>query len=313
MDGIGLAELSLYLVVALALVVVGGGLATGFLIPARPTALRRARRMSALRTTVATSSSLAVFAVAIALHIQNPLWEGVTFAMGPLVATTTGLAVFAALPPPTIEGAVRRRGAELEQRHVNRYSSPIQRWLMFALFSVVVGAVLALGFTSKTAPDGRSLCTAVFPSECTAGGPFLYPGWLFAAPALFLIATLLAAMMLALRRIIDAPAAAWRALVEVDTALRVGAVRLVFRIASTALVLTLGMFLGAAGIPLLNAGVLETGLSAEGDAIAGVVGFVLVATSAFALLSGLLLAFVAILSTVGRPHKAHTGILESSA
>lgn len=313
MENLGLAELSLFLVAALALVTLAGGLVAAFVIPARPAALVHARRMSVLRTTAATVSGLVVFASAVTVHILNPYLEGVPFVVGPLAATAAGLIVFAAMPPPTIDGAVRRRIANLEPRGVKNYSSPAQRRVFVTLLSVTVAVVLASGLTSKSAADGRSLCTSMFPADCVAGGPYLYPGWLFAAPALILITILVAAMVMALRRIITAPAAAWSELVDADTALRVAAVRLVLRIGSTPLVLTLGLFLGAAGLPFLNAEVLATGLTSNGDAIARVVGIVLVGTSALLLVDGLVLAFVSVVGATRLPHSAVFGPQESTA
>ncbi|WP_130176915.1 hypothetical protein [Cryobacterium sp. SO1] len=288
----------------MAILTIAGGLVAAFLIPARPEALLYARRMSVLRTTTATVSGLIVFATAVIVHILNPLFEGVPFVVGPLAATAAGLGVFAAMPTPTIDGAVRRRGADLEQRRLNSYSSAGQRRMFVALFSVTVAVVLASGLTSKAGPDGRSLCTSLFPVECIGGGPYLYPGWLFAAPTLILIAALLATIVPALRRIITAPAAAWSELVDADTAIRVAAVRLVLRIASTPMVLTLGVFLGAAGLPLLNAEVLETGLNPNGEAIAHTFGIILVGTSAPVIACGLVLAFLSIVGATRLPRAA---------
>lgn len=304
MGDFGLADISLLLVGVLALITLGRGVASAFLAARGPTSVRLARRVGALRTTCATMSGLIIFAIAIALHNVNPTWEGVSFLVGPLGATAFGLAVFALMPPPTIEGTVRRRSAVLQRRDFRHYSSPRQLWLFIALFGVTSVAVLASGLTSKMAPDGRWLCTAVFPAQCAAGGPYLYPGWLFAAPALGLIAALLAALILAFRRIATAPSAAWPALDEVDSALRTEAVRLVFRIGNSALLLTLGLFLGAAGLPLLNAPVLDTGLSMIGASLAQMVGVALVVTSALAIVTGFLLAFASLLSTSAQPREA---------
>jgi len=249
-------------------------------------------------------SGLVVFAAAVVVQILNPYLEGVPFLIGPLAATATGLTVFATLPPPTLDGAVRRRIANLEPRRFKNYSSPAQRRMFVALSGVTVAVVLGSGLTSKSAADGRSLCTSLFPADCVAGGPYLYPGWLFAAPALILIAVLLASMVIALRRIIRAPGAAWSELTDADTALRVAAVQLVLRIGSTPLVLTAGLFLGFAGLPLLNAEVLVTGLSSNGDGIAHLTGFIMVVISAPVLLYGLVLAFVSIIGATVLPRAA---------
>jgi hypothetical protein len=301
MGSFGIAELSLCFIAVLALLTITSGLIVAFVVPAQPAALLHARRLSILRTTAATASGLLVFAAAVILHILNPSMEGAPFVVGPLAATATGLAVFAAMPVPTIDGAVRRRGANLEPRRLKNYLSSGQFRVFGALAIVTVAMVLACGLTSKTTLDGRSLCTSIFTADCTAGGPYLYPGWLFAAPTLLLIVALLGAMVLALRRIITAPTAAWSELVDADTEIRVAAVRLVFRISSTPLVLSLGLFLGAAGLPLLNADVLETGLNPDGNALAHLLGIILVGTSAPVFVCGLALAFFSVVAAMRLP------------
>ncbi len=297
---LGLAEITLLIIGVLLVLALTLGILTRLVAPGRPLAVQRARSRSTLRSTAAVVCGLLAFALAIALHMLNPEWQGVPFVIGPLAAAAVGLTVFAALPAPTIEGAVRRRGAELEQRNVATFSTARQRIIVTSLFGVTVVTVLASGLTSRNATDGRSLCTAFFESVCTAGGPYLYPGWMFALPALTLIVALSAATVVTLHRIVSSPAAAWTELASEDRAQRTAAVRLVMRISSIALILTVGFFLGAAGIPLLNAEVLETGLSPSDDALARTVGLVLVSIGALSLLVGLALAIVTLVG-LGRP------------
>ena len=313
MSDLGLAEFSLFLVAALVILVVGSGLVAALVGQKVPTAVRRAHRLRALRTSTSTLSGLLVFAFAVALHILNPSWQGVPFVVGPLAASAAGLAVFAVLPSPTIDGYVALRTAGLYQRRVRDYLSSVQRVSVLCLFALVAAFVLAAGLTSKASVEGLSLCAAVFPAACVSGGPTLYPGWTFAAPALLLIAALFAAMLLSLRRIATAPSAAWSHLTDRDAALREDAVRLVVRISVIALVLTLGMFLGAAGIPLMNAPALETGLGVDGDAGARLVGIVLVSVGAATIVAGLVLSFVTIISTAGLPRRTHFTPVASSA
>ncbi|KFF59161.1 hypothetical protein JF66_13185 [Cryobacterium sp. MLB-32] len=270
----------------------------------QPQPLVRARRVSALRSAIAVSTALVVFAVAILIHIDNPLLELIPFFLGPLAAAAAGLLAFTLMPTPTIDGALRRRTSSVRPRTLSDYSSSGQR----ARFGVVVGmtALVAVGggLLSKSAPDGRSLCTALFPADCTAGGPYLFPGWMFALPVLAFTAVLVLASVLALRRVVDAPATAWAELSAADTALRRGGVRLVFRVASAPLALTVGLLLGTASLPFINAPVLKTGLDANAAATLHVLGVVLLGVATAALIYGLVLALLAVIGAIKLPRTA---------
>ncbi|MGV3732653.1 MAG: hypothetical protein ACO1N6_04530 [Microcella sp.] len=296
----GLAEISLIATAGLAGVALISGIIRALVARERPTAAKQARSRSAVRDVASALAGLLAFAVAVAVHIANPEWQGVPFLVAPLVAATAALTVFATLPPPTIDGAVRVRHAELTPRHIGLFSSGRQRMITSLLFGVTVTAVITAGLTSGDASDGRSLCFAFYDLPCTPGGSYLYPGWMFAVPALALTATLFAATFFAVRRVVSSPAAAWPELAHEDGTQREGAVRLVLQTASVALVLTLGFFLGAAGIPLLNAEILETGLSARDDSIARSVGLVLVGSGSIAVLSGGVLAITTLAALSGR-------------
>jgi hypothetical protein len=298
---IGLAELTLGLIGALFILTIMGGLVAAFLVPAHPEALLHARRMSVLRGTAAIVTALTVFGVAVLVHMMNPPFEAVPFVMGPLASTAAGLAVFAVMPAPTIDGAVRRRGASLVPRRIQDYTSAGQRRLFVSLLSAAIAVILACGLASKARDDGRWMCTALFPSDCTDGGPFIFPGWLFAAPVLLLIVALLGTMTLALRRIITAPGAAWSELINTDSELRTAAVRMVLRIGSAPIVLTLAIFLGAAGLPLFNAEVLDTGLTSNGSAVAHLAGTILLGASVLVFVYGFALAVLTVVDAVRLP------------
>ena len=307
MQNLGIAEMSLGLVGLLfVLTVVFAGLA---MVGQRklPQPLARARRVSALRSAVSVSTALAVFAALILVHIANPVLELVPFFLGPLAAAAAGLTAFTVLPAPTIDGALRRRTSSVTARTLSDYSSYGQRARFAANVGITVLTAVAAGLLSKSAPDGRSLCTALFPAECTAGGPYLFPGWMFALPVLLLTGVLVLATVQALRRVIDAPATAWAELSDADTALRRSGVRLVFRVASAPLALTLGLLLGTASLPLVNALVLETGLDANAAATLHTIGMVLLGTAVVALVYGLSLAFLAVIGAIKLPRTAFAG------
>ena len=296
MENLGLAELTLGLVGVL----FAGGIAVALIVIAgqrgEPVPLARARRWSALRALVATSTALAVFAVAVIVHIRFPLLEAAPFILGPLAAATAGLLVFAVLPAPSIDGAVRRRTAGVEPRRLADYSSVVQRTTFLVTAAITVVVALTTGILSKAAPDGRFLCTSLFPAACTAGGPYLFPGWLFAAPALILIASLVVVVHFVLRRVVTAPATAWPELSAEDVALRRSGVRLVFRVAGASLALTAALFIGLAAFPLMNAPLLDTGLAPNPARYIGAAGMILLGVSAVAFCYG---AVSAVLSVVG--------------
>lgn len=297
---VGFADLAL-MVIGVLVVVVGIAGALGLTRRAgEPESLWRARRVSVWRALVATGAGLGAMAVAIAVHILLPSLEAVPFMLGPLAAATVGLGAFALMPSPTIDGQVRRRVAGAVRRRLSDYSTRAQRARFVAMAVVATSVVLAAGIASKPAPDGRFICTAVFPADCSAGGPSLFPGWLFAVPALVLIAALIAATAFALRRMVDAPAAAWPALSDADAELRRNGVRMVMRIATTALMLTTALFLALAAIPLLNAEPIDTGLSADGAAVASVTGLYLIGAAAVGLAWSVVLAVLASLGALSR-------------
>ena len=307
MQNIGIAEMSLGLVGLLfVLTVAFAGVAMAGR-RGQPQPLVRARRVSALRSAVAVLTALAVFAVAILVHIANPVLELVPFFLGPLAAAAAGLIAFTLMPAPTIDDALRRRSSSVKPRTLSNYSSSGQRTRFGVIVGTTVLAAVAAGLLSKAAPDGRSLCTALFPAECKAGGPYLFPGWMFALPVLVLTGVLVLATVQALRRVIDAPATAWAELSDADAALRRSGVRLVFRVASAPLALTLGLLLGMASLPLVNAPLLETGLDVNAAATLHTIGMVLFGAAAVALVYGLSLAFLAVIGAIKLPRTAFAG------
>jgi hypothetical protein len=205
------------------------------------------------------------------------------------------------MPAPSIDGPMQRRVAIVTPRRLSDYSSPAQRSAFASIAVAAAGVALLCGVLSKPADDGRSLCPAVFADPCPAGGPYLFPGWLFAAPALMLIVLLALAVRRALRRVVDSPATAWPELSETDSALRRGAVRLVLRIANAALLLTIAMFLGIAAMPLLNAPVLDTGATPEAERIIGLIGTALVGVTLTVFGSGMVVSVLAVSTLVRLP------------
>lgn len=269
-----------------------------------PEAVQRARRASGRRVLASTGAALSVMAIGALVHIAAPTLEAVPFVVAPLAAASVGIAVFALMPAPTIDGAVQRRTAAGRRRELGDHLSSGQRAAFVATVALTASVVLAGGVLSKSATDGRSLCTALFPAECVAGGTTLFPGWLFAGPLLVLIAALLASTGLALRRIVDAPGATWEELATVDDELRRRGALTVLRVATTALGLTTALILGIGAAPLINARVLDTGLTDDGVAAATLAGMVALGAS------GVAFAFSVVMATmvvVGARRIRHRG------
>lgn len=313
MDSFGLAELTLIAVGVLFVAMLAVTVFTVIRHGGLPTPLARARRLGAERAFVATVTALSTFAVLILVHIGNPLFEGAPFILGPIAAAAAGLAAFLLMPTPTLDGPLRRRTAEAEPRRLSTYSTSSQRrtFAVVALFTTAV--TLLSGLFSQPSFDGRFLCTSLYASSCSGSGPYLYPGWLFAAPALVLVIGLYALVRMALQRIVLAPATIWPELSDADTAMRAGAIRFVLRVAGAAFGLTAGLFLGLASLPLFNAPLLETGLSADNAAIVSRVGLVLLGMSVITLVYALGTAIVAVTGLLRTPRLAALGTPREAA
>lgn len=306
----GFAEVALVMIGALGVAVITAALMGLAMRRDEPQSLQRARRLSIWRATVSIGVALVVLAIAVAVHIRFPWLEGVPFLLGPLAAAAAGLGTFALMPPPSIDGAVRRRTADVAPRTLAQYSSITQRTTFVVIAVVTTVVVLVAGVSSKLSTDGRSICTSVFPAECPGGGPLLFPGWLFAAPALVLIAALGVATHYAVRRIIAAPATAWPELSAADTALRRSGVRLSLRIAGTALALTTALFFGLAAFPLINAQQLDTGLTTTEAVYAAMVGMILLGAAAFAFVYSIVATVLTVTSAFTAARVPATASLE---
>ncbi len=251
-------------------------------------ALGRARRNLIGRTATALLVAAGVFAVALIVQMSFPEWQGVPVFVGPSTGAGIALLVFGALPAVPIDGDVSRRTALLVRRSVRELLPRGLRVLIVCAGVGAIAAVLAGGLLSKTAAgDGRFLCTSLFTAACPPGGPYLHPGWHFAVPVLSSLAVLAVGAAAAFRRVVLLPTAAWPELAGADLVLRANTARVVAWVVAAPLLLTLGMFLGAGGVPLFNAGALDTGLSATSETSAAAVGLVLMLLGAGGLLAGL--------------------------
>ncbi|MFC9336427.1 hypothetical protein [Arthrobacter sp. NPDC057009] len=107
------------------------------------------------------------------------------------------------------------------------------------------------------------------------------------------MAVLATGAVAAFHRIVILPDAAWRELANADRALRSNTARALTWVIIAPLLLTLGMFLGTAGVPLFNAPVLSTNLSAESASAASLGGLFLLLLGAGCVLAGLGASFTA--------------------
>lgn len=256
--------------------------------------LRLARRNVTGRTAAALLVGAGVFAMALLVQVSFPEWQGVPVFVGPAAGAGVGLLVFGVLPAVPIEGDVSRRTAVLVRRSVRELLPRGLRGLTFGAGAGAVAAALAGGLSSKAAVgDGRFLCTSLFTAACPPGGPYLYPGWHFAVPVLASLAVLAVGAVMAFRRVILLPAAAWPELAGSDRVLRANTARVLAWVVAAPLLLTLGMFLGAAGVPLYNAAALDTGLSDASAAAVSSTGLILILLGAGGLLAGLGAVFTA--------------------
>ena len=265
-------------------------------------ALGRSQRAAFVQTTYSVLVTLVVFGAAVVTHMVFPLWQGVSFLVGPALGTAAGLTVFALFPAVPIEGDVDRYVASFERRNSRALASRTLRWTFVGSTVLAIAVIVACGSISRAAPDGRFVCTALFDVSCTVGGPYLFPGWYFGVPAIIAVVLLAASIVIALRRVTVSPGAAWPELVEADRVLRENAARLILCIGIAPLMLTTGMVLAAAGLPLFNAPVLVTGLTGGAAHALLVLGLVVMLAGAVAMLVGLAFTVAAARSgiSVGR-------------
>lgn len=296
-------------VVVVLAAVLGGLLVVGALVArwriavpssdARGAALGRAQRGLLLRAATAVVIALVVFLALAVLTDQRPLLQGVLFAVAPALATGLGLLVFALMPGAPIEGEVVLRSAQLERRTPLSTVSLWRLRLIGVATSLVALLVVVCGVLSKApAEDGRFICTSLFSAPCLAGGAYLFPGWYFALPTLGALLALITGGLLALWRVARVPVAAWAELRSDDHTLRRNAGSMVSLVVLAAVLMTGALFLAGAGIPLLNAPVLTTGLSAGAAGFLSVIGIVATCLGAAVLVAGLVVSVVAVLAAV---------------
>lgn len=265
-------------------------------------ALGRSQRAALVRTALSVLVTLIVFYAAVVVHIVFPVLQGVSFMVGPTLATAAGLTVFALFPAVPIEGKVSRQVASLEPRNPRSLTPRALRWTFAGSTLAAIAVIVACGSLSSAARDGRFACTALFDVPCEVGGPYLFPGWYFGVPTILAIVLLAASIVFAFRRLILVPSASWPELIEADRLLRTNAARLILYIGIAPMLLTTGMLLGAAGLPLLNAPGLDTGLTSGSAHALSILGFILLLLAAAVILVGLAFTVAAALKglDVGR-------------
>ncbi|MFP7761607.1 hypothetical protein [Marisediminicola sp. LYQ85] len=266
-----------------------------------PLVVNRARRRSALRSLVAVGVALAAFAFAVLAHRLDPRLQSIPYVLGPLVAAAAGLIAFRLMPTPSIDAPTRRRAASVDRRTLEDYSTAAQRRVFQASAVTTVLIVVVCGVLSRPSLDGRWICPSFISAPCAGGGALLFPGWMFGVPALVLSAAVALSMRAVLRQIVDAPAASWPELSPADGALRVGAIRLVYRVTTSAFVLAGAMFLGVAAFPFINAAALGDSQMSAVATIAPLVGWLLFAVTVAKLLWGAVLAVIAVVGAVRLP------------
>lgn len=258
-------------------------------------ALGRSQRAALVRVAFSVLAALVVFGAAVVAHMVFPLWQGVSFLVGPALGTAAGLIVFVLFPAVPIEGAVDRQVASLERRSSRTLASPMLRWTFIGSAVLTIAVIVACGSISSAAPDGRFLCTALFDVPCLVGGPYLFPGWYFGVPTIVAVVLLALSIVLAFQRVIVSPGASWPELAEADRVLRENAARLILCIGIAPLMLTVGMLLAAGGLPLFNAPALNTGLTVAAAQRLSTLGLVLMLAAAAVILVGLVFTIAAVI------------------
>lgn len=221
------------------------------------------------RAVVAVAFAVVVFlAVAIAA-VSLPALLGWPLAFAPLVAAAAGMLLYAATPPrDVVVSAGAARTAPLSRRSWSTAISQtwMRAWIAIAI--VFVAIVVFCGITASVDDQGRSrvirFASAVESSESSP-----YPGWFYGIPALSGLVLLVAATIIALRRISATAAFPHSEDADADSQWRRASASVVLKLGAGAVLFSLG------GISLIGGGAMGNAVIGTSSVLWSVIAAVL--------------------------------------
>lgn len=260
-------------------------------------ALGVAVRFAKRRFLVAGAATAVVLLAGFIGAATFPAALGLPLAVAPGLAGAAGLALYAATPPPKHPvGEDGTRAASLEPRR----SWSFAPWRVLSLLAVLFGAtfVLLLVTSVTSSPDEAGRYREVTFSDATfvsSSGP--YPGWFYALPLIATLVLLLAAALLAARRIAVTPSLPGAGLDRQDRSWRIASTRVVTTLVAACVSLQFGGVAVFGGNAIHNAA-FHPGVSTATQ----ITGDLLFVLGIAALVASIVWFTLAVLRAFGLPH-----------
>jgi len=205
------------------------------------------------RALIAVGFAFVVFLAGAVAGVTFPSLLGMPFAAMPLVAGASGLLLYAATPPRDVSVAAEQvRTAGLTRR--SWLTTAPAGWMHVCLEVVLVFVALVIfcGVTAQADDHGRSRAIGFADDEyATLASP--YPGWFYGIPALAGLALLVVSTIIALRRIVATAAFPHPDDHDADAQWRRASTAVVLKLASGALLFSVGGIAMTAGFAMRNA------------------------------------------------------------
>lgn len=268
----------------------------------------RLRNFSAL----AAATLVAVFLGTAGFSLAADL--GRMLLLTPILAASAAIAFFVLAPTAPFHEAAGTRSADLSPRRPWCFGP---RWL-FVVPAIAAAALLAVTVALGLAADadGRSI-SHDYGRGASGAGPF--PGFFYGVPLLTAIAVLACVTALALVRIASAPRPSDESLREADATIRLLAIRVAMKSATSALVFTLGIVLLLAGSAThrvatgVQAWVGSVDVSIPRDGMLITLGIIEFGSGVIALVTGAALLLWAVSDAVRKPFELSRLAAEATA
>ena len=267
----------------------------------------RQRNFSALAAAILVAVFLGTAGLSLAADLGRLLL------LAPILAASAAIAFFVLAPTAPFHEAAGTRNADLSPRRPWSFGP---RWI-FVVPAVAAAALLAVTVALGLAADadGRSI-SHDYGRGASGAGPF--PGFFYGVPLLASVVVLACVAAIALVRIASAVRPSDESLREADSTIRLLAIRVVMKSATSALVFTLGIVLLLAGSATLRvangvqAWVDSVDVSIPPDGMLITLGVIELGTGVIALVAGVVFLLWAVSDAVRKPFELTRLVAEAS-
>ena len=268
----------------------------------------RLRNLSALAAATLVAAALGTIGLTMVVDF------GRLVLITPILAASAAIAFFALVPATPFREGAGARSADLSPRTPWSFGP---RWI-FALPAVAAATliVVSVGVGLAADADGRTISHA-YDRGGNSAGPF--PGFFYGVPVLAAIAVLACVAVIALVRIASAARPSDETLREADAAVRLLAIRVVMKSATSALAVTLGIILLLAGSSTQKvaggltgfAGSVDVSIPPDGALVA--LGMIELGLGVIALVAGVAFLLWAVSDAVRKPFELSRLVAETTA